>query len=409
MNSQMKKSTAKTSIGSIALQEKVGAVVIGGHFQGLGLLRSLGIRNIPVYLLDNDQCIGRFSKYVKKFLKCPDVKKDEARFLEFLINLAIREKLKGWIIYPNDDETVSFLARHKERLEEYYRISTPRWDSVRYAYDKSLTYSIAEKCGIDIPKTFYPASIEELEQIEMEFPVIIKPSIKEPFYSRTSKKAILVKEKSRLIEEYTKAVKALAPTQILMVQELIPGSTKNLFSVGCLCRDGKILARVMASRLRQHPMDFGHATTFARTVDIPEMGEMARKIIDALNFNGLAEIEFMHDSRDGKYKLIEINARPWGWHTIAIAAGVDIPYLSYLDALGEEVNHNGFIEGVKWMHLVTDIPTSAVEVLKGRMSLSEYFGSLKGKKQYAVWSRHDPMPFFAELALLPYLWIKRGF
>jgi D-aspartate ligase len=405
----MRKSDTKSSLDSVTPGEKLGAIVIGGHFQGLGLLRSLGRKNIPVYLLDQGQCIGRFSKYVTKFSKCPDVKKDESRFLEFLINLGAEENLSGWVIYPNDDEMVSFLARYKERLEEYYRVSTPHWDSVKYAYDKALTCSIAEKCGIPIPKTFYPESNRELEQTDLEFPVIIKPSIKEPFYSRTSKKAILVKDRGQLIEEYTKAVKALAPSQTLMVQEFIPGGTKNLFSVGCLCRDGRLLAKVMACRLRQHPMDFGHATTYARTVNIPEMVEMAVTILSAMDFHGLAEIEFMHDSRDGKYKLIEINARPWGWHTIAIAAGVDLPYLSYLDMLGEEVRQNGFTEGIKWIHLVTDIPTAASELLKGRMKFAEYFGSLKGKKEFAVWSREDPMPFIAELVLLPYLWLKRGF
>jgi predicted ATP-grasp superfamily ATP-dependent carboligase len=394
---------------SIALEGQTGVIVIGGHFQGLGLLRSLGRQNIPVYLLDKEQCIGRFSKYVKKFLKCPDVSKDESRFFEFLVSLAGKENLEGWIIYPNDDETVSFLARYKERLEKYYRISTPPWDIVKYAYDKALTYDIAEKCGVAIPKTCYPESIDELKQIDMEYPVVIKPSIKEPFYRRTSRKAILVKDRDQLIEEYTGALKAIAPSQTLMVQEFIPGGTRNLLSVGCLCRDGKLLARVMACRLRQHPMDFGHATTFAKTVNIPEMGEMAGKILAAIKFHGLAEIEFMYDARDEKYKLIEINARPWGWHTIAIAAGVDMPYLSYLDMLGQEVRQNGFIEGVKWMHLATDVPTAAIEILKGRLKFKEYVNSFKGKKQYAVWAREDPMPFFAELVLLPYLWIKRGF
>jgi len=404
----VKDSTGNFS-GLVTLEEKAGVIVIGGHFQGLGLLRSLGRQDIPVYLLDKEQCIGRFSKYVKKFLKCPDVSKDESRFLEFLVNLAGKENLEGWIIYPNDDETVSFLARHRERLEKHYRVSTPPWDIVKYAYDKALTYGIAEKCGVAIPKTYYPQSIDELKQTDMAFPVVIKPSIKEPFYSRTSRKAILVKDRDQLIKEYTGALKAIASSQTLMVQEFIPGGTKNLLSVGCLCRDGKLLARVMASRLRQHPMDFGHATTFAKTVNIPEMGEMAGKILAAIKFHGLAEIEFMYDSRDSRYKLIEINARTWGWHTIAMAAGVDMPYLSYLDMLGREVRQNGFIEGVKWMHLATDVPTAAIEILKGRMKLSEYISSLKGKKQYAVWSREDPVPFFAELVLLPYLWIKRGF
>ena len=81
---------------------QVGAVIIGGDFQGLGILRSLARHNVPIYLLDDGLCIGRFSKYSKRFIKCPSVKQ-EALFLTFLVDLARKEKLDGWLIYPNDD------------------------------------------------------------------------------------------------------------------------------------------------------------------------------------------------------------------------------------------------------------------------------------------------------------------
>ena len=62
---------------------------------------------------------------------------------------------------------------------------------------------------------------------------------------------------------------------------------------------------------------------------------------------------------------------------------------------------NGFTAGINWMRLVTDIPTTAGELLKGRMRFSDYFNSFKGKKEFAVWSIHDPMPFIAELLMIP--------
>jgi D-aspartate ligase len=272
-----------------------------------------------------------------------------------------------------------------------------------------LTYQLAEKIGVATPGTFFPRNTEELARLDVKFPVILKPSIKEPFYSRTSLKAIRIENRAHLMDIYSKVAPSLEPGQVLMVQELIPGGTANLFSVGCLFGHRKMLARVVASRLRQHPMDFGHATTYATTIDIPEIEVMASKILAAMDYRGLAEVEFMRDPKDGQYKLIEINARPWGWHTIAIAAGVDLPYLSYLDRLGEAVNQDSFTKGVKWIHLATDIPTVAIELLKGRMKISQYFSSLKGKKQPAVWSFVDPLPFIAEWLLLPYLWLKRGF
>jgi D-aspartate ligase len=386
----------------------VGAVILGGDFQALGIVRSLARHNVPVYVLDKGLCISRFSRYVKRFVKCPD-SGEEDLLLKFLLDLARKEDLKGWIICPNDDETVRFLARHKEQLDEYYRVTTPSWETVRFACDKKLTYELAEKCGIATPRTFYPGNITEVEQLETEFPVIIKPSVKEPFYSKTGKKAIRIDSKRDLIDEYTRVVQLTGGTEI-MVQELIPGGTENLFSVGSLFKDGNLLAGVIARRLRQHPMDFGHATTYAETVDIPELEELATKILKAMGYYGLSEVEFMRDPREGQYKLIEINPRPWGWHTLALGAGVDLPYLMYRDMMGEQVRQNGTnVRPAKWIRLITDTPTAGTALLKGQLSLTDYCKSLKGKKQFAVFSITDPLPFMTELLMLPYLWKKRGF
>ena len=387
--------------------KKVGAVIIGGDFQGLGILRSLARQNIPIYLLDKELCIGRFSRYPKKFMRCPSVRQ-EVRFLNFLKDLARKENIESWIIYPNDDETVYFLAKYKKQLQAYYRIPTPPWDVVKFAYEKKLTYQLAEESGIAIPKTFYPSNLEELGQLELEFPVIIKPSIKEPFYSRTRKKAVRIDNRQELVREFEKALSIIDGSKI-SIQELIPGGPSYLFSVGSLYKDGEFLGKVVARRTRQHPMDFGHATTYAETVDIPELEKIAAKILGLIGYYGLSEVEFMLDPRDRRYKLLEINARPWGWHTLAIGAGVDLPYLLYQDMLGEKGKQNNFNKNTKWIRLTTDIPIVIAEIFKGRLKVSDYLNSLKGKKQFAVLSRNDPLPLIAELLMLPYLWKKRGF
>jgi predicted ATP-grasp superfamily ATP-dependent carboligase len=77
--------------------------------------------------------------------------------------------------------------------------------------------------------------------------------------------------------------------------------------------------------------------------------------------------------------------------------------------LGEKVKQNGNIKDMKWIRLTTDIPTAAVEMLRGRMKLTDYLRSWRGKKHFAVLSLTDPLPFIAEILMLPYLWKKRGF
>jgi len=53
-------------------RENICVMVIGDHVQALGIIRSLGRRGIPVYLLhDKHLCISRFSRYIKQFIKTP--------------------------------------------------------------------------------------------------------------------------------------------------------------------------------------------------------------------------------------------------------------------------------------------------------------------------------------------------
>ena len=77
--------------------------------------------------------------------------------------------------------------------------------------------------------------------------------------------------------------------------------------------------------------------------------------------------------------------------------------------LGEKVKTDGFNKNTKWIRLTTDLPIVIGEILAGRMSITNYLNSLRGKKQFAILSMTDPLPFIAEILMLPYLWKKRGF
>ena len=129
------------------MTEKIGAVITGGDFQALGAMRTLARKGIPVFLLDSDYCIGRYSKFKKKFIRAP-LLSDEDSYIDFLIKLAKKERIDGWVIFPNSDEAVCLLSRNRDTLEQFYRISTPPWEVIRNVYVKKNTYQLAEKYGI---------------------------------------------------------------------------------------------------------------------------------------------------------------------------------------------------------------------------------------------------------------------
>ena len=174
-------------------------------------------------------------------------------------------------------------------------------------------------------------------------------------------------------------------------------------------KNGVVLGSMEAQRWRQHPPEFGRAATFVESVELPIVEELTLKFLRAINYYGLAEVEFKLDPRDGKYKLLDVNARTWGFHALGTPAGVDFSYLLYADQVGDPVATCRGRSGVGWIRMVTDLPTSFGDIFAGRLTPKAYLRSLRDFKIESVFSSEDIVPTLAELALIPYLAIKRGY
>ena len=376
-------------------------VVVGNHIQALGIIRSLGKRGIPVYLINNrNLCISRFSKYLKKFMRADT--NNDTEFVDFMIKLARKEGLEDWILMPTNDAMVYILSKHKKILEEYYKVPTPSWDVIKYAYDKRLTYKLAKRCGVPTPRTIYPEKLDDVLSVasDLEYPVIIKGKNGYDFYQKIRIKAIYINSKKKLINAYRELMSLVKPSET-MIQEVVQGN--HVYSFCSFFKNGEAIAIWIGRKIREHPMGFGTGT-FAESTYVPKIEKLGTRILRTMNYYGISEIEFKRDQKDGKFKLIEINARTWLWHSLAARCGVDFPYILYKDMIGEEVTRvKSFVVGIKWIHFYTDIWESLKEIARGNLKVNEYLNSLRGKKEFAVFSIDDPLPFIFETILLPYL------
>ena len=389
------------------MNQRPGAVIIGGDFHGLGIVRSLGRHGVPVCIVDDEYSIGRFSKYATATARAPDLR-DGERTVDFLLELARRKNLQGWVLFATRDEHVSSFARHKASLSEVFRVPTPEWDVVKWAWNKRNTYCLAEKLGIPIPRTWCPQGPDDLDAIDAEFPLGIKPAVKEDFFYATKKKAWRANDRQELRELFAKAAFHAGQNEVL-VQEIIPGDGKCQFSSCVFFKNGAAIGSMSAQRWRQHPVEFGRAATFVESIELPVIEEPTLRFLQAIDYYGLAEVEYKLDPRDGKYKLLDVNARTWGFHALGFAAGVDFSYLLYADQVGEPVTPCRGRPGVGWIRMVTDFPTSLVNIAGGRLAMRTYLQSLKTFETESVFASEDILPSLAEIAMIPYLTVKRGF
>lgn len=384
-----------------------GAVVVGGDYQGLGIVRSLGRRNVPVCVIDDERSIAAFSRYATHSVFVKSMR-DEKTAVKTLLDIGQRLNLQGWVLYPTRDETVAAFARYRTKLAEFFHVPTPDWDVVNWVWDKRNTYRLATELGIPIPKTWYPNRLEDLDEIRADPPFAVKPAIKEHFFYATKAKAWRANNLSELKELFNRAAAQVGPGEV-MIQDLIPGDGRQQFAFCAFFKDGQTIGSMVVRRSRQHPFEFGRASTFVETVDLPILQELSQRFLRAINYYGLVELEYKLDPRGGQYKLLDVNGRTWGYHTLGASAGVDFPYLLFADQAGQDVRPCQARAGRSWVRLVTDLPTGAREILYGHKNWRAYAKSLKNCDAEAVFSREDPIPGIVELAILPYLFFKRGF
>lgn len=385
----------------------VGAIVIGGDYQGLGIIRSLGRRGIPICVIDDEHSIGRYSRYADHAVKVSDLR-DEHRTVATLMTVGRRLGLEGWVLYPTREETVAALSRNRDVLSEMFRVPTADWDAVRWAWDKRNTYWLAGSLGIPTPRTWYPMDSSELAAVDVDPPFVIKPAVKEDFLYATKAKAWRADSRQVLGVRFDQAAKLVRPGEV-MIQELIPGDGRSQFACCAFVKDGEMVATMVARRRRQHPPEFGRASTFVETVEVPHLEELSARFFKAIGYSGLAELEYKLDPRTREFKLLDFNARTWGYHTLGSAAGIDFPYLQFADQVGAPLMAGRARVPARWVRLVTDLPTGVAEIRAGRLRPSAFLRSIAGADTEAVFSLTDPLPSLAELALIPYLAVKRGF
>jgi D-aspartate ligase len=388
--------------------KSLGAIVLGVEYQALGLLRQLRSAGIPCVLVDEDAWgPARFSKWRCPFFQSPPYADDDA-FWPWLVQLQQDQKLEGWVLIPTHDEQVRQIALHYEEAKKRFRYAGPPWDVYRLMYDKRLSYEWCLSHGINSPGSYLPSGPDDLPNGTLDYPFIVKPSVKPNFKRRSNAKAIAV-ESSQALRDLLRGPLAGVSTDELIYQEIIPGGGRQQWSYAGLFVDGQPVAAFTACRQRQHPPDFGRASTYVVAEHDAEVERESRKVLEALRYTGLAEVEWKRDPRNGQLKFLEVNARCWGWHSLSSAVVGDLAPILYQYLVNGEAKPAIARYGARWIKHITDVPVVMDLWWRGELSPGEYLRALRGKVVTCEWHDRDPYPFFLQFLLVPYLVARRGY
>ena len=263
---------------------------------------------------------------------------------------------------------------------------------MRRLYDKEEQLRAAWRAGVDTPQTVFIRSADDLAEgaQQIPFPAIFKPVESLAFKSRFRRPVLTIESPEDLEKVYEQA----ADCGVLMLQEIVPGGDEELYTVGsALDARSRPLAVFTGRKIRQHPRTFGTAR-LAESVWIDELADAGLRLLRELEYHGVSQVEFKRDPRDGRFKLMEVNARHWLWHSLAPVCGVNLTLASYADTIGAPFVTPRQRDGDKWVLALKETVDSLREIRRGEQSVVPWVRSLVGISTDGVMALDDPRPGF---------------
>ena len=307
----------------------------------------------------------------------------------------------GTVLMPCSDNWVLAVASLPESVRRRFPTCVASADALATLVDKARFRATLERLSLPHPRTRALTGLVDFDALPDSVLVssFLKPANSEQFFARFNMKAFPVAGREETRRHFEECLAAGLP---MMLQEYIPGPPTNHYFVdGFVDREGVIRARFARQRLRMYPADFGNSTLMV-SVPPAEVGDALRTLdvlLADLAYRGIFSAEFKRDARDGRFNLIEVNARPWWYVEYAARCGVNVCALAVQDALGRPVSTiEHYAVGRRCAYPSYDWLAVAEARAAGRIGLAEVVRSWFGAVQ-PIFKWNDPMPSLLEAVL----------
>lgn len=389
-------------------------ILDGDTIPALTIVRSLGKKNVCVDIASHQQNpISIFSKYTNDSHCYPHPLHETDAFVDW-----IEKQLEQGIyqlIIPATERTLVPIARKLHDSPYRQKLAMPGLSALETVLDKSQTAVLANQCNVPLPKSWdiTNASDLELHSHELTFPVVIKPGRS---ISDSGRRTQLTVRYAHNAEELNKICTELLKETHLVLQSYFSGTGVG---IELIAKHGEILYAFQHQRLHEMPLT-GGGSSYRKSVAInADLLAASERLIKALNWHGVAMVEFKIDLQTGSFIFIEINGRFWGSLPLAVAAGADFPYMLYqLYNDGEisdtqpyrpEIACRKLSSDIAWFECVLrkDADLRLVTLPSMRSACADMIAMFKFNNYLDVQSFSDPKPGFIDFFNIGKSYIQR--
>lgn len=313
-------------------QNKSVLIPAGPGPKGYWCVRSLASAGITTIVAADDRFSpASGSRYCDEFVTIPSPWVDLIEYKDALLELASRNAVETVVPIRSQDTYV--LSKYFDEFDEVVSPIVPKLETLKTVHDRVSLFDAAEQIGVPMPKT---RRLEEMDAWDSNAIVKSRYNILADEYHASCRPGDF---------EVVKSVEHFGPGQKPdrdaihaqmkhdpIVQEYIDSSAPYVF--GALYDHGEAVATFQHKQIRGNSYT-GGGGVYRKSVDVPELEAVGTKLLDGIDWHGLACIEYLRDAATGEFKLIEINPRMWQSLPCAVRSGADFPLYYWLLATGQ--------------------------------------------------------------------------
>jgi predicted ATP-grasp superfamily ATP-dependent carboligase len=239
-------------------------------------------------------CLARFSRFVRKFHRCPGLRDDPAGFLRFVEGLLAAQRFD--VLLPIHEQGFLF-ARARQRLEGRAGLALPSFENYRTVHSKAGFSRLLDRLGLPQPPTRIVKAASEFRDA-VRFPCVVKTSV-----GTASRGIWFVRDEADLERALQDLDISGAFADEVMVQDLVAGTTEKAQAVFCR---GKLLG---FHAYRQVAGGAGGGEAIKQSVSRPQVRALLATIGENLAWHGALSVDYILPDNSAIPLLIDCNPR----------------------------------------------------------------------------------------------------
>jgi D-aspartate ligase len=371
----------------------VPALVLGDGSTALAAVRALGRAGVNVVLAAAATGFAGRSRFVRERISGIEETADG------LLTAAQTLRLDRAVVVPCSDiwcETVvSLPAEARDRLAT----SLPPANVVSTLLDKAALADLLRRRNVPHPRTFAlhgPADLAPMDEQAARW--ILKPRSSQRFNRAFGRKGLVVRTRA---EAESRLAACNEAGHSMVLQEFLPGpASAHVLIDGFQDRAGVPRAQLARRRVRMYPPELGDSASgmFISLGEVAEPLHSLGELLAVLGYRGMVSGEFKVDPRDGVYKLLEVNCRPFGHFESAQRWGTNLALMAYCDALGLPLPAaQAPPAGARYGHVTADALALLAQYRRGELSAGRLAAGLVDAARLPA-HRDDPLPAASHIA-----------